>query len=364
MTKEILKKQFRVGNQYSTADSIMESAGFKADRTVYEVIKRSASFVTMKVVKGYHFASVYRRKVCISESGAEYITSFETGLVRSVDAKSENVSAEVEMIDCIDDYFVNTDAAAEVEITNASKANVVYTVRRFGKYGDSSCYSYNNFETAMQGAKSAIADGSFVAVQIIEGLNYSKPCFEWNIDDESNSEIDAADYAVTPAAFEIALNAEIANAEAVKNLVEEIGDLTDRNFDIQERIIKLAELTTPAAKNKNEPTITDKAARYDEIKAKVEEQRKNRKSHIDWEGTFADMELEKQVEDERKKLASIKAELKDRQQVLKEAIKNAVGNEDIYWKYAEKAKKQVSGWLEMYRDCVKNLSNYRTKLAA
>ena len=52
-----------------------------------------------------------------------------------------------------------------------------------------------------------------------------------------------------------------------------------------------------------EPKLIDK------LRAKVKEQRERRRSGIDWEATFADMELEKQkqIEEERKKLASIKA---------------------------------------------------------
>ena len=278
------------------------------------------------------------------------------GVARDYDAELlAEVQANKVQIDRLDDYVVTLDydEMAEIEEMNAQAANVETENAENAK---------ESAETPKYRVESIVLVGAY-SPHYKHSVGYTN---KRNVPMERS-----ADYFFM-AHYGVVINqvtGEIEYNFGCKNVLDGYfkslpytaeADCLEDYIVYYDAVEAAANAETDNKSAEKEPKLIDK------LRAKVKEQRERRRSGIDWEATFADMELEKQkqIEEERKKLASIKAQLKDRRQILKDAIKNAVDNEDIYWKYAERAKKQVSGWLKMYRDCLKSLANYRTKLAA
>lgn len=100
----------------------------------------------------------------------------------SDDDSAEKIIEEIQKKFKLGEHSFVISLPEKISEQNKSK----YLLRRQGKYGDVSNFSYEDFETAMQNAKNDIDNGSFVNVQIFNDSN--EICFEWNIGDKKITE--------------------------------------------------------------------------------------------------------------------------------------------------------------------------------
>ena len=287
--------KFEVGKVYIT---MQDKFGDGEQTGKSAVIERTEGTVTFK-----HLASgeIFVREVSVYEM-----------------ANVEGCDGYEDMDNFIADNFGEEIGAAEIE--SVEPVAEIYTVRRTGKYGDRSNFEYDNYETALNGAKSDIADGSFVSVEIYKNHDYSKAYFEWDID---SAKIESAESAVEttentakvevckgydakdiiaacyPVELENRTVEEVSeNAMTEKELIEKIVangyrpivcGVADKRKGLED-FLKLTEVVnaakaeiekmedTPAEipddkEKPKEPTIFDKAKLIDKLKAKAAEQR-------------------------------------------------------------------------------------------
>ncbi len=376
------RKSWEVYGEYSKKRKVNCTRGQKVSKTVWftdwhKVTKAEVA----EILEGYGLT--IEEFVAIANNDYEVIDEVTVeNAVEEIDASEYLVSVEA------------FESAVEAEIANAKAVEVKEVASEVEELIKEEIES--EMEDRLFGQAEMINDGaenlveSAAAVEsgdlCIEGKVVSMPDkkgrlryyrYTWHNGGENHfdtalTQIDKKDameiagewhLAFSPMSFEEYMTASNAEYRKIRTLYLEKGGRVARDYDaelLEENEAKKAQ----KASEVKEVEETKETELMDKLIAKVEEQKtKVRKAIVDWEATSADMKLERQAEDERKKLASIKAELEDRQRILKDAIKNAEGKDEVYWKYAAKAKKQVAGWLKMYRDCVKNLAKYRTKLA-
>ena len=148
------------------------------EKAAVEEIKNSRDYKEAeKFINEHDLAAIARKLEKHSDiKGVEFVV---TALKRLNTALEENNYAGIAEYGCqlidwlepLEEQITGNENVEVEEYAVTAEAETVYTVRRMGKYGDSSSFTYETLESAETAFENECLDGSFVYVELLKGYD-------------------------------------------------------------------------------------------------------------------------------------------------------------------------------------------------